>query len=98
MRGAKAPGPLALIISAGYSEELRSRKAGGRGAYPGDGGYWPGAAVPEDASVFSGTSTLSPSHSQRSGKGLASEQSTTHSRFCPLVVSRRVTLTCPRSE
>ena len=48
--------------------------------------------------VFSGTSILSPSRSQRSGAGLASEQSTTHSRSWPVAGSRRVTLTWRRSE
>src|ERR1035437_6068637 len=48
--------------------------------------------------LFSGTSILSPSRSQKSGAGLASEQSTPHSRACPLGESWRVTLTWRRSE
>src|ERR1035441_5524726 len=48
--------------------------------------------------AFSGTSILSPSRSQKSGDRLACEQSTTHSRACPLAASRRVTLARERSE
>jgi hypothetical protein len=47
---------------------------------------------------FSGTSITSPSRSQKFGGDLGSEQSTVHSRIFPVAASRRLILTCNKSD
>ncbi len=73
--------------------------AGGGGAIAGGEGGVGGASCADAEPVFSGTSILSPSRSQKSGAALPPcEQSTTHSRCWPVAGSRRVTFTRARSE
>ena len=66
--------------------------SGGNATRGADGGATVASSA-DAQSAFSGTSILSPLQSQRSGAGLASEQSTTHWRSWPVIGPWRVTLT-----